>query len=164
MSSHTLASDLKSLAVLIPILKRLKVPILLSAASLMLLGLLEPLFAVLMEPFLDESLIGQEPTALYLYPLLFILLFVVKGAVEYVSKVSGHYVVTAIVAELRSRLFSCELRLSVREIETQTNGRLLGRIINDVNQIGNVITQLWNILIKDTVMLFGLVAFLVYTS
>jgi len=161
---QSLKNDFEAIGILFPILKSMKIPIAISALSLLVLGGLEPLFAVLMEPFLDETLIKKDPENLYVYPLLIVGLFVVKGIVEYVSKVSSQYVITAVIARLRSQLFACELRLPLLELESQTNGRLLGRVINDISQIGNVITQLWSILLKDSIMLMGLVFFLIYTS
>ena len=136
-------SDLRRLGILLPLLISLRTPLIVSALCLILLGLLEPLFAVLMQPFLDETLIAKEAQSLYLYPALIILLFIVKGVVEYLSKVASGYLVTTIVTSLRARIFACALRLPFSEIEDQSTARLLGRLINDVQQIGNVFTHLW---------------------
>ena len=125
---------------------------------------MEPLLPALMAPLIDESLIAKDPVALIKIPLLIVLVFVFKGVSEYVASVSSQYVATRTVADIRAEVFAVQLDLPMADHEREEGGRLLSRITYDVAQVGEAVSTAWMVIIKDTLMIFGLLAFLLYTS
>ena len=138
-------------------------------ASLAMLAMIataamEPLLPALMAPLIDDSLIGKDPGALIKIPLLIVAVFVLKGLTEYVASVSSQYVANRTVADIRSEVFAVQLDLPIADHDEQEGGRLLSRITYDVAQVGEAVSTAWMVIIKDTLMIIGLLAFLIYTS
>ena len=125
---------------------------------------MEPLLPALMAPLIDDSLIGKDPGALITIPLLIVAVFVVKGVTEYIASVSSQYVANRTVADMRSAVFSVQLDLPIADHDAQEGGRLLSRITYDVAQVGEAVSTAWMVIIKDTLMIIGLLGFLIYTS
>ena len=125
---------------------------------------MEPLLPALMAPLIDDSLIGKDPAALITIPLLIVAVFVVKGVTEYIASVSSQYVANRTVADMRSAVFSVQLDLPIADHDAQEGGRLLSRITYDVAQVGEAVSTAWMVIIKDTLMIIGLLGFLIYTS
>ena len=125
---------------------------------------MEPLLPALMAPLIDESLIDKDPSSLIQIPLLIVAVFVVKGISEYVASVSSQYVAHRTVADIRSEVFAVQLDLPMVDHDTEEGGRLLSRITYDVTQVGEAVSTAWMIIIKDTLMILGLLGFLIYTS
>lgn len=125
---------------------------------------MEPLLPALMAPLIDESLIDKDPKALIQIPLLIVAVFVFKGISEYIASVSSQYVANRTVADIRSEVFAVQLDLPMEDHESQEGGRLLSRITYDVAQVGEAVSTAWMVIIKDTLMILGLLGFLIYTS
>lgn len=125
---------------------------------------MEPLLPALMAPLIDESLIDKDPSSLIQIPLLIVAVFVFKGISEYVASVSSQYVAHRTVADIRSEVFAVQLDLPMVDHDTEEGGRLLSRITYDVTQVGEAVSTAWMIIIKDTLMILGLLGFLIYTS
>ncbi len=125
---------------------------------------MEPLLPALMAPLIDESLIDKDPNALIQIPLLIVAVFVGKGISEYVASVSSQYVANRTVADIRSEVFAVQMDLPMADHAAEEGGRLLSRITYDVAQVGEAVSTAWMVIIKDTLMIIGLLAFLIYTS
>lgn len=137
---------------------------LLAMLAMMATAAMEPLLPALMAPLIDESLIDKDPDALIRIPLLIVLVFVFKGVAEYVAQVSSQYVANRTVADIRSEVFAVQLDLPMADHASEEGGRLLSRITYDVAQVGEAVSTAWMVIIKDTLMILGLLAFLMYTS
>ena len=125
---------------------------------------MEPLLPALMAPLIDESLIDKDPNALIQIPLMIVAVFVFKGISEYIAAVSSQYVANRTVADIRSEVFAVQLDLPMQDHDAEEGGRLLSRITYDVAQVGEAVSTAWMVIIKDTLMILGLLAFLIYTS
>jgi len=125
---------------------------------------MEPLLPALMAPLIDESLIDKDPKALIQIPLMIVAVFVFKGIAEYIASVSSQYVANRTVADIRSEVFAVQLDLPMQDHDAQEGGRLLSRITYDVAQVGEAVSTAWMVIIKDSLMILGLLAFLIYTS
>ncbi len=125
---------------------------------------MEPMLPALMAPLIDESLIDKDPSALIQIPLLIVAVFVFKGISEYVASVSSQYVANRTIADIRSEVFAVQLDLPMTDHDAEEGGRLLSRITYDVAQVGEAVSTAWMVIIKDTLMILGLLGFLIYTS
>jgi subfamily B ATP-binding cassette protein MsbA len=133
-------------------------------AALMLLAALEPAIAALMQPLIDKSLIAKDPTSLWRVPLLLAAVFVLKGLGEYVANTAGQTLAHKTVADIRQECFDRIIGLPLRRLDAQEPGRLLSKITYDVNALSETISSAWVSLIRDTLVLLGLLAFLFYQS
>jgi len=135
-----------------------------SVLAMMVSAALEPALLSLMQPLVDESLIAKDPASLWRVPLLIALVFVVKGLADYLANVAAQTVAHKTMADLRQRIFEHELALPLPRHAREEGGRMLSRITYEVAQVSEAVSTAWIILIRDSLVLVGLMGFLFYTA
>ena len=68
---------------------------------------------------------------------------VLKGVFNYGQNYLMNYVGNQVIGDIREQLFSKLVRLPVHFHDTNTSGRLVSRVINDVNQMANAVVYLF---------------------
>jgi ATP-binding cassette, subfamily B, bacterial MsbA len=125
---------------------------------------MEPLMPALMKPLIDESLIAKDPTSLWMIPLLLVLVVLIRGAADYAMTFSSAYLAQRTVEDLRQALFAKQLDLSLARHAKEDGGRMLTRITYDTQMVLEAVSEVWLVLIRDTLVLIGLIGFLFYTA
>lgn len=125
---------------------------------------LEPMFPALMQPLIDKSLIQREGASLWQVPVFIVLVFVLKGLADYVANVSSYYIAQRTIADLRALVFAKQLDLPMAAHQKEAGGRMLSRVTHEANLIGDAVSTAWLTLIRDTLVLIGLLGFLFYTA
>ena len=138
--------------------------VLLTLVTLIITASMEPLMPALLKPLVDDSLIAKNPDAILHIPLLIMLVFVIKGITEYISKVTSEWVAHKAILDIRAEMFAKMNRLPQQTHTDYTMGKLLSKITYDVLQVGNSLSQAWIVIIRDTFIILGLIGFLLYTS
>lgn len=138
--------------------------VILTLITLIITASMEPLMPALLKPLVDDSLIAKDPEAILHIPLLIMLVFVVKGITEYISKVTSEWVAHKAILDIRAEMFAKMNRLPQQTHTDYTMGKLLSKITYDVLQVGNSLSQAWIVIIRDTFIILGLIGFLLYTS
>jgi subfamily B ATP-binding cassette protein MsbA len=131
---------------------------------MVVLGALEPLLASLMRPLIDESLIQKNPNSLWQVPLLIVVVFTAKGVAEYVANVASQTLAQKVVADLRALVFAHQIDLPLKRHAMEPGGRMLSRITYDTSAVGEAVSTAWVTIIRDTLILIGLLSFLFYTA
>ena len=103
------------------------------------------LYALLVQPVLDEIFIAKDQLLLMVLPLVILGAAALKGFFSYGQAYLMSYVGNRVVAEIRQQLFGQFLRLSLAFHHKHSSGRLVARVINDVNEMANAIPNV----IKD---------------
>ncbi len=104
------------------------------------------LYAWLVQPVLDEIFIEKNQTLLMVLPIVILGAATLKGGFAYGQAYLMSYVGNRIVAEIRQQLLGQFLRLSLAFHHRHSSGRLVARVINDVNEMANAIPNV----IKDS--------------
>jgi ATP-binding cassette, subfamily B, bacterial MsbA len=120
------------------------------------------LMAFMVKPVLDDIFIQKNATTLSFLPLLIILLYVVQGFFAYGQSYLMSYVGEKIVAGLREGLYSHLQKLSLSYFDQTATGRLMSRIINDVNLIQGAVSSAVTGILKDSFTILGLVGVIFY--
>lgn len=138
--------------------------VVLTLITLILAAGMEPLMPMLLKPLVDDSLIAKDADSIIMIPLLILLVFVIKGFAEYVSKVTSEWVAHKAILDIRAEMFTKLNSLPLATHQQYTTGELLSKITYDVPQVGAALSQAWIVIIRDTFIILGLLAFLLYTS
>jgi subfamily B ATP-binding cassette protein MsbA len=125
---------------------------------------LNPVLPGLLEPLLDESLIGKSAEAMWRVPLLLLLAALTKGLAEYVANVSSQWVANKAIEDLRKLVFDHQMALSLSSHNAQTSGRMLSRISYDIPQVGSALSTAWIIVIQDSLTILALIAMLLWKA
>jgi subfamily B ATP-binding cassette protein MsbA len=135
-----------------------------SVLAMVCTAALEPVLPALMQPLIDKSLIAKQSAAIWQVPVFIVLAFLVKGVADYVGNVASQYLAQRVVADLRDAVFAHQLYLPMNSEMTGDSGRMLSRVTYDTTMVGEAVSTAWITVIRDTLVLCGLIGFLFYTS
>jgi subfamily B ATP-binding cassette protein MsbA len=138
--------------------------VMISVCGMVLSAALEPVLPALMQPLIDKSLIQRHGASIWQIPLFIVLAFVLKGLADYVANVASQTVAQKTIADLRATIFSHQLDLPLSRHRREEGGRMLSRITYDTSMLGEAVSTAWLTIIRDTLVLIGLLGFLFYTA
>jgi ATP-binding cassette, subfamily B, bacterial MsbA len=121
-------------------------------------------FAALMKPMLDDSFVGKDPDAIRTIPLLLIGLFLVRGITGFISSYGMSWVGRQVIQSLRGEMFARLLTLPNRYYDTHPTGQLVAKLIYNVEQVAQASTNAITILIRDSLTVVFLLAWMFYIS
>jgi ATP-binding cassette, subfamily B, bacterial MsbA len=138
----------------------------LAVIGMILAAATEPLFPALIKPLLDGGFATRgAPT---LSPVLFaaalIGVFLVRGLLTFFSSYCLHWVGHRLVLDLRGAMFSRLIRSPARFFDDQSSGVLLSKVAYDVMGVTAAATTVVTVLVKDTIAVLGLLAWLFYLN
>jgi subfamily B ATP-binding cassette protein MsbA len=135
-----------------------------SVCAMLCTAALEPTIPALMQPLIDKSLIEKDAQSIWVIPLLIFLAFLGKGIAEYIANVASQYVAQRTMEDIRQKVFAKQLDLPMVVHEQEGSGKMLSKITYDTAMVGDAVASAWIILIRDTLVILGLIGFLLYTS
>jgi len=122
----------------------------------------EPAFIALMKPLIDKGFVARDAATIRAVPLLIIALFVVRGISSFGNEYSTSWLTGHLVQTLRQEVFGKLLRMPVAYYDNNQSGRLLSRVVYDVNQVTDAGFNVLTVSVKDGVTVIGLLATLLY--
>jgi len=136
----------------------------LSLVAMVLLAATEPAMPALLKPILDGSFVEKDPTYIRLMPLLLVALFFVRGLAGYVSTVAMSWVAGKLVLDLRNMMFEKLITLPTEYYDDSSSGTLLSKVTYDVSQVTSAATNVLTVLVKDSLAIIGLLAWMLYLN
>jgi subfamily B ATP-binding cassette protein MsbA len=124
----------------------------------------EPAMPALMKPLLDDTFVVRDPSAMVRMPLLLIALFLVRGAASFSGDTLMQWVATRVVMDLRAAMFDRLLTLPVNYFDNHTSGNLIARHTFNVQRVMEAATSVVVTLVKDTLIVIGLLAWAFYLN
>jgi subfamily B ATP-binding cassette protein MsbA len=138
--------------------------VIISIFGMVVSAALEPVLPALMQPLIDKSLIQRHDASLWQVPLFIVLAFFLKGIADYIASVASQTVAQKVIADLRGLIFAHQLDLPVNRHRSEESGRMLSRITYDTSMVGETVSTAWLTIIRDSLVLLGLLGFLFYTA
>ncbi|QKI88633.1 lipid A export permease/ATP-binding protein MsbA [Thiomicrorhabdus xiamenensis] len=132
--------------------------------SLIVIAAMEPATAMILKDLVDESLIAKNPDSFLLMPLLLAGVFIIKGVAEYFSKVFSQWIAQNAILDIRSAMYRKMQSLPFSQFQSYSTGKLMSKITYDVPQASNALSTAWVIIIRDTLTVLALFAYLLYIS
>jgi subfamily B ATP-binding cassette protein MsbA len=121
----------------------------------------------LMKPLLDRGF-GAASSAQLLPPLVLagalVGLFVLRGVFNFSSSYGMAWVANRVVLDLRGAMFARLVRLPTRFFDEHSSGALLSKVAYDVGGVTGAATGVLTVLVKDSVTVLGLLAWLLYLN
>lgn len=136
----------------------------LAIVGMVLLAATEPLFPALMKPLLDEGFAGGPRDDLWIAPLAIVGIFVLRGILSFSGGYLMAWVANRVVMDLRVAMFDRALRLPTRYYDNQSTGVLMSRITYDVSNVTGAATTALTVLVRDSLAVVGLLAWLFYLN
>lgn len=124
----------------------------------------EPAMPALMKPLLDGTFVERDPMLMTWVPAMIVGLFIVRGLAGYISDYAMAWIGTRVVFDLRMAMFERLLVLPTPFYDDSPSGRLMSRISFDVNQLMNAGTRALTTVVKETLVVLGLLAWLLWLN
>jgi subfamily B ATP-binding cassette protein MsbA len=145
-------------------IKPYKAMIAFTILALVVIAITEPAMAAILKELVDKSMIEQDPDSFVLLPLMLVGIFFIKGVGEYVSKVTSHWIAERAILAIRNDMYQKMQHLPMVEFSRYSVGQLMSKITYDVQQTSNALSQAWIVLIRDSLILIALLAYMLYIS
>ena len=156
-----LTPDLKRLTALhAPYKKHLALALL----AMVVTAATEPLLPYALKLLLDNGFGGKVNFSFWLVPLIVIGIFAMRGASTFASSYLMSYVSTRILNELRRRMFASMLNLPIDFYNTHTVGKVINSIMFEVQQIIEMVTKVFTSIVRSSLTVLGLLAWLLYLN
>jgi len=97
--------------------------------------------AWLVKPAMDKIFVEGNYKYIYLLPFGIIILYILRGACNFLQSYLMQTAGMKLVRDLRNRFFSHLIRLPVSVISRSTSGDMLSRLMNDVGALGNFLSE-----------------------
>jgi len=120
--------------------------------------------AAMMKPLLDGSFVARDADTIKLLPLLLIGLFLIRGAANFVTSYGLGWVARNVIKNLRTEMFERLISLPSSFYDQSTSGQLMSKLLYDVEQVANATTGAVLTLIRDSLTVVGLLAWMIYLN
>ena len=139
-----------------------KMLLMLSLFAMLVLALSDAAKAAILKPLLDGAFINNDPELMVTLPIYLVVLFIISGIATFVSGSSLHYIANKIVMIIKDEMFSKLLMFPSSFYDYQSTGNVISKFTYDVEQIKEATTSAITVLVKDTLVITGLLAWMFY--
>ena len=138
---------------------------LVALGAMALSSLAEPVFPAMMKQLLDNgfSKASGEWDWLF-YPLAIMGIFLARAIFGFIGDYAMSWVSNNVITEMRQAMFVRMIRLPTRYYSDNLSGRLMSRVAYDVTGVAGAATNALTSLIKDSLSIVGLLAWLIYLN
>jgi subfamily B ATP-binding cassette protein MsbA len=124
----------------------------------------DAILAKLVQPFIDRLIVAGDRDLAQWVPAIVVGLAVLKGSSMYVQRYSIQTAGQLILMDLRNDLYRHLVNLSMRFYSRTSVGVLMSRILNDVNVMQSVVSDVLVSAMRDSVTLIALIGVAFYTD
>ena len=133
----------------------------LALAGMIVAAATEPLFPALMKPLLDQGFVEKSGSLRPWYvPAAIIGIFVVRGIATFTSNYALSWVSNKVLADMRRTMFAHALKLPAADFERDASGLLISKIVFEVNNVTVAATRVLTTVVRDSLVIVGLLAWL----
>ena len=133
-------------------------------AGMVIQAVMEPAKAALLEPMLDKLFVDKDPQMIIIVPVLIVLVFLVSGIATFVGTAAVHWVANRVILDLRSDMFHRLLCFPSETFDRRSGSSLISRFTYDVIQIKTAAAGAITTIIRDTLVVVGLLAWMFYVQ
>jgi subfamily B ATP-binding cassette protein MsbA len=124
----------------------------------------EPLIPALLKPMLDGTFVHKDDAVIRLVPIFILVIFFVRGVATFIGNYAIGWVGYKLVMDLREEMFRKLLTLPTRYYDDHATGQLISKLTFDVTQVTTAATNVITIALRDTIIIIGLMGWLLYLN
>ncbi|MEC7121230.1 MAG: lipid A export permease/ATP-binding protein MsbA [Pseudomonadota bacterium] len=114
--------------------------------------------------FIIDAITNGDRQLMNLFPIFIILLFIVRGIGTFLGNYFSAVMARSLVYQLRVQVFNQMLRLPTAFYLANSSGYLSAKLIFDVEQVTGAATESLKTILRDGLIVTGLLVFLFYTN
>lgn len=135
-----------------------------SILGMLITAATEVALPIAVKPFLDGTFVQKDPFLIKWVPVLMVLLYIVRGAGSYIGSYASAWVGNKVVMDLRDHMFRRMLALPLGFFHDNTTGNMISRFTFDAAQVTAAATNVVTVLVKDSVIIVGLLGYLLWMN
>lgn len=120
--------------------------------------------AAFTKPLLDGTFIEKDTQTIRLMPLFLIGLFIVRGIANFFTTYGLGWIARNVIMNLRTEMFDRLITLPSGFYDQQNSGQLMSKLIYDVEQVASAATDAILTIIRDSLTIVALLAWMIYIS
>ena len=120
--------------------------------------------AAMMKPLLDGSFVERDPDVIKWLPIGLIGLFLIRGIASFFTAYGLGWIARNIIKNLRSQMFERMVSLPALFYDQSTSGQLMSKVLYDVEQVANAATDAILTIVRDSLTILGLLAWMIYLN
>lgn len=124
----------------------------------------ETAVAALMKPLMDGSFVERDPQIIKLIPFAIIGLFIIRGLADFFTTYGLGWISRNVIKTLREEMFNKLLVLPSTFYDHSTSGQLMSKLLYDVEQVASAATDAVLTIIRDSLTIIGLLAWMFYLN
>ncbi len=136
----------------------------LALAGMVVAAATEPLLPALMKPLLDQGFVAKTGLEVWYVPAAIIAIFVTRGIATFTSNYALSWVANKVLADMRREMFGHMLRLPASDFEREASGLLISKIVFEVNNVTIAATRVLTTVVRDSLVIVGLLSWLIYLN
>ena len=133
-----------------------------SIFGMIVAAMTEPLLPALLKPFLDGTFVHKDDWVMRWAPVFILVIFFVRGLAGFFGSYAIHWVGNRVVMDLRAEMFGKLMTLPTRYYDDHATGLLISKLTYDVTNVTAAATSVVTIVIRDTIIIAGLLGWLFY--
>lgn len=135
-----------------------------SIVAMLVFAATEAGLAALMKPLMDGSFIDRDPQIIKMMPLWLIALFLVRGVANFLTTYGLGWIARNVILNLRTEMFERLINLPSDFFDRHNSGQLMSKLLYDVEQVASAATDAILTIIRDSLTIIALLAWMVYLS
>lgn len=120
--------------------------------------------AAMMKPLMDGSFVNKDAETIKFIPLALIALFLIRGSANFITSYGLGWIARNVIKQLRSEMFERLITLPASYYDQSTSGQLMSKLLYDVEQVAEASTDAILTLIRDSLTIIGLLAWMIYLN
>jgi subfamily B ATP-binding cassette protein MsbA len=118
----------------------------------------------LMKPLLDRGFTGQLNSKLWQVPVFLVGLALIRSLAQFLSSYLLTRVINAVLLKLREQMFQTLLHASTTFFQKNSASNLINAVVFEVNNILSIMGNMLISLVRDSLTVVGLIAYLIYLN
>ncbi len=136
----------------------------LTLLGLALTGLTEPILPALMKPLLDNGFGSASTTPLWMIPATLIGLFALRGLLTFFTSYMVNWLSNKVLVDIRRDMFAKLVRMPASYFSQESAGKVVSRIVFEVSNLSSAVTQALVAMVQETLVIIGLLGWLLYLN
>ncbi len=124
----------------------------------------ETSLAAILKPLLDEGFVEKDPEIIRLIPFALLAIAFLRGVGGFLSNYYMAWISRNVVRDMRAQIYSHLIDLPTRYFDKNSSGHLMSKLIYDVEQVANASASAITVIVRDTLTLIGLLAWMLYLN
>lgn len=136
----------------------------LALLSMALTAATQPLLGKALQVLIDKGFEEKVPFSLWWIPGVLVSIFILRGIGTFSTAYLNNWVTSRVLNDLRAMVFERVLKLPVARFHEESTGKIINVVVNEVRQVVDMLQSVFVAMVRDTLVVIGLLATLLYLN